>query len=469
ENGQFRLVNESLRERNRLMATAPHYVKPLATTIPIFGWTDGLGHVLKAFIGWKSQPGRRGALVVKAGLTLYDLMAGPVRLLPRHEFRSREKALALRPALDPNIVCTATFYDARVTHAERLCLELVQDGESRYAGAEAWNYVRVDEADIAHVWLRDEVSGERFSVKPRIVVNATGAWIDLTNKALGRESEFIGGTKGSHVVIENKKLLEATRGEMLYFANEEGRVCIFYPFFGRIIAGSTDIPVENPDTAVCEETEVAYILKSISQVFPEIRVSRADVVHRFCGVRPLPRSTETTPGGISRDYSFPVIEGEGGVGYPVYSLVGGKWTTFRALAERVANDLLAKLGRKRLQRTNKEPIGGGKGYPPTGQSDQLVERYGWRAVSVQGYLDAGLDSPLEEHAIYTRREMEFLTKSEKVVHLDDLVFFFSLIGMLGQADRPLLKELAGVLATVLGWTEEQTAQEVERSMRLVTH
>ena len=206
-----------------------------------------------------------------------------------------------------------------------------------------------------------------------MVVNATGAWIDRTNSDLRRESRFIGGTKGSHVVLDHSRLHEATRGEMIYFANRDGRICIFYPFYGKVIAGATDIPPDDPE-AVCDEGEVSYLLESIRQVFPSIAVDRSHVVFRFCGVRPLPRSHALTPGQISRDHSFPVLPPGDGIEFPVYSLVGGKWTTFRAFAEQVADEILRALGRRRLCGSAELPIGGGKGYPLTG--DELET---WRA------------------------------------------------------------------------------------------
>ena len=131
ENGEFRLVKESLRERNRLLGNAPHYVRPLPTTIPIFSWTEGLISAPARFLGLKVRPSGRGALLRKIGLSLYDLLAGEHQVLPAHQFKSRHAALAERPQLRPDIVCTATYYDAWISYPERLCLELVLDAEKQ--------------------------------------------------------------------------------------------------------------------------------------------------------------------------------------------------------------------------------------------------------------------------------------------------------------------------------------------------
>ncbi len=185
ENGEFRLVKESLRERNRLLKNAPHYVRPLPTTIPIFSWADGLFSALGKFLGFRVRPSDRGALLFKIGLSLYDLLAGNQAVLPTHQFKSRHVSLAARPQLHPEIVCTAIYYDAWISYPERLCLELVLDAESQCSDAHALNYVRPKGANGDTVVLEDEISGQTFEIKPRIVVNASGAWIDFTNRALG--------------------------------------------------------------------------------------------------------------------------------------------------------------------------------------------------------------------------------------------------------------------------------------------
>jgi glycerol-3-phosphate dehydrogenase len=474
ENAEFRLVRESLRERNRLFENAPHYVKPLPTTIPIFSWTAGIIPAIRNLLRWPAKPGSRGALLIKAGLTLYDLLAGRASPLPRHHFRSRKAALALRPALNPGVLCTATYYDAKITYPERLCLELVEDAQAAFPEARALNYVRLESAAGDTVVLRDEVSGQTCQVRPRVVVNATGAWIDSTNHGLGRESRFIGGTKGSHVVLDHPELVQATGDGMIYFVNRDGRICIFYAVGGKIIAGATDIPTQDPE-AVCDEAEVDYILEAMRLAFPSIRVDRSQVVFRFCGVRPLPRSDALTPGQISRDHSFPVLGPGNSIDFPIYSLVGGKWTTFRALAEQVTDEILRFLRRPRMRSSADLPIGGGKGYPRmpehTGLPQQrlatLVERYGTRADRVAAYLEAGPDAPLSCHSGYSRREIEFIARHERVVHLDDLILRRTIMGMLGEVSLPLLEELAMIVSAVLEWSQEDARAEVDRTTQLL--
>lgn len=486
ENGEFRLVREALGERNLLLRNAPHYVKPLPTTIPIFSWTAGTRAALGKFFGRGAKPGNRGALLVKAGLTLYDLFTYRRRALPTHRFAARAAALARRPRLNPKIVCTATYYDAWVTHPERLCLELVQDAETLSPRAAALNYLAVQGAAGDTVTLRDELSGATLDVRPRLLVNATGAWIDFTNRALRQPTRFIGGTKGSHLVVRHPELFAATGGQMLYYENADGRICLLFPFHDTVLVGTTDIRVHDPETARCEEDEVDYMLESVRRVFPTIALDRSRIVFRFCGVRPLPRSDASTTGQISRDHHCAVTPPNDAVAFPTYSLIGGKWTTFRAFAEGVADRLLRALGRPRQARTDALPIGGGRGYPGTATERRrwlaalgartglapdrlatLLERYGTRAAAVAAFLVADSDAPLRHHPGYSRREIAFLVARERVVHLDDLVLRRTSLAPLGQLSRDLLTELAAIVAATLGWSEETLRGEIERTTLLL--
>lgn len=480
ENSEFRLVREALKERSRLLKNAPHYVRPLPITIPIFSWTRGLVHGAMQFFRLRNKPGDRGAILIEIGLTLYDTFAGKARMMPRHWFNSRRTALRQRPQLTSDIVCTATYYDARIAYPERLCLELVMDAEAASANARALNYVSVVGAEGSTVTLCDSVTGEIIPVRPKIVVNATGAWIDFTNRTLHRDTHYIGGTKGSHLVIDNHQLWEAARGEMLYFTNSDGRICIFYPFYDKVIAGSTDIPADDPDTAVCDDSETEYILESVRKVFPGIPIQSSEIVFKFCGVRPLPRMDAATPGQISRDHHCAIIPAGSGLDFPIYALIGGKWTTYRAFAEQVTDRILEAQGRSRSVGTTTRQIGGGKNYPqtpvereqwivalqgktglPAQRLEALLDRYGTRAETIAAFITAESDAPLDHVPGFSRREIQYLAACERVIHLEDMVLRRTLLGMLGQVDRASLEELAATVAPVLGWSAQQAQDEIE--------
>ena len=487
ENGEFRLVNEALHERDRLLANAPHYAKPLRTTIPIFRWFSGLLNAPLKFVRLLDRPGERGALAVKLGLTFYDFLIRRGRVMPAHAFRLRGAALREYPALNPAIFCAATYYDAWMPNPERICLEMILDAEASNAHCRALNYVSAVDCDGDTVNLRDELTGETFSVKPGVVVNAAGPWIDFVNEELvQRQKRFIGGAKGSHLILDHPSLLEATRGSEFYFENDDGRLALILPFFDRVMIGTTDTRIDSPDQAVATDDEVEYLLAMVSKVFPSIRAERSHIVFTFSGVRPLPYSEGDRTGQISRDHSIRTIAPAAERRFPIHSLIGGKWTTFRAFAEQISDIALSDLSLSRRASTAGEPIGGGRAYPRGEEARQkwlrelgadcelrperllrLFERYGTRAAAVAGYIAFGNDRPLAHHPDYSKREIEFILREEKVERLDDLLLRRSLIAMLGRSTRALLRELAEIAAETLGWSDGRMEREIERAEEIL--
>ncbi|RUY60284.1 glycerol-3-phosphate dehydrogenase/oxidase, partial [Mesorhizobium sp. M7A.F.Ca.CA.001.13.1.1] len=311
ENGEFKLVRESLLERDRLLRNAPHYVAPLPTTVPIFDIFSGLANGAVRFLGLTRRPSRRGALVIKTGLAMYDLFTAARRLMPTHRFRGRAETLKKWPAINPAIRNSATYYDAWVSRPERLGLEMLLDATASAANARALNYAQVSSTGDS-LAITDTLTGEQLPVRAQLVINATGGWIDLTNKAIGAAAQtMMGGTKGSHLIVDNAELFDALGGHMVYYENEDGRICILFPYLGKVLIGSTDIRVDDPDKVRCEEDEQRYILQSLAFVFPSIKVAENQIVFRFAGVRPLPASEDSFTSRIPRDHFCEFVEASG--------------------------------------------------------------------------------------------------------------------------------------------------------------
>ena len=487
EFGEFKLVKESVRERNLLLLNAPHYVRPLPTTIPLMKTWSGLGSVIRRILHLPAgkRAAHRGSVMAKIGLTLYDILGRKYRSMPKHSFASRKKALAARPLLNPDMIRTATYYDAWISYPERLCLELLMDGEELCEDAKAVSYVSLDGASGDSVRLRDEPSGEILEVRPAVLVNATGAWIDFTNRLMGRETEMIGGTKGAHLVLDNDALLESLNGQMVYYETPDGRVSVTLPWLGKPLIGSTDIRVEDPDQARCDDEEIDYMLGAIREAFPKLEVDRSQILSAFSGVRPLGRSGGATV-TVSRAHQCRVVEPGDGIEFPVYCMVGGKWTPFRAFAQHVTDMLMEHFGRTRRAATEELPIGGGKDYPRTDEARDkwlaglkertnldrdrllvLLERYGSRAEQVAAFCTDGQDGPLSHHEGYTRREIEFIVRRERVIHLDDIVLRRTSIALLGELTADLLDELAQIASAVLQWSPDQIRQELDRTREIL--
>lgn len=483
ENREFKLVAEALVERNRLLENAPHYVAPLQTTIPLFSWFGGLLKSALIFMGCKIQPGSRGVAPIELGLRFYDFVTRKNPKTPRHFLTGKEASLRATPGLHPGIVGTATYWDAWITQAERLCIELLQDGRRANPRCRAINYAQIESRNGREVRLKDEVTGHSFPARPRVVVNATGAWVDKANAQLGVPTHYLGPTKGSHLVVDNPELHRALNGRMVYYQYEDGRVCIVFPFMDKVIMGSTDIRVEDPDLARIDEEETEYMLKAARSIFPGIKIAREDIVFAFCGVRPLPRSGSGVTAIISHGHSVRIEEPEANRSFPIYSLIGGKWTTFRAFAEQVADRILARLKMQRQCGTERLAIGGGKDYPVTpeeragwirrvaqksglaeGRVQVLLEKYGAAAESYALQAAREKERPLESLPDYTAGEIEWIVANEYVVHLSDLVCRRSIIALLGQAREPVLRELAEVAGRVLQWEQGRKEWEVQQAM-----
>lgn len=473
ENGEFRLVKESVQERNGLLKIAPHYVKPLETTIPIYSTFSGVFAAPLRFLTHKQgKPQERGAFLIKIGLMLYDTFSRDGGSVPRHRFVGRKKSLQQLPKLDREIKYTATYYDASVHDPERLALDVLRDGEAAHSGARALNYVEAIGLDDEGVHLRDRETGLDFHIAADVVVNASGPWTDLTNESLGTDTAFMGGTKGSHIVLDHPELLDATGGREIFFEHSDGRIVLIYPLKGRVLVGTTDLEADPRQPARCTEEEVDYFFDLIGHVFPTIAVDRSQIVYRYSGIRPLPHHDDTAPGFVSRDYR---IERRKEDGSPtVFSLVGGKWTTFRALGENLADHVLTELGRQRVASTVGVRIGGGNGYPRTprrrmewlrqnvGDTERgrtLFVRYGTRAAEVAAFIDEGDDAPVVGDALSTR-ELAWMVEREQVRHVADVIFRRTSLAFTGDADGATVQAIAEALAPLLGWDAARIESEI---------
>ncbi len=481
ENGEFRLVREAVHERNRLIEKAPHLVEPLQTTFPIFKLFSGLLNAPLKFLRLLDQPSERGAIVLKIGMMLYDLFTRKQRTVPPHVFRNRSESLSLFPQLNPDIIYTGTYYDGSMPSPERIAIELVRDAVNANDRAVPLNYVGLTSAGGNTLSLRDELSGEVIQLMPKILVNATGPWIDLVNHTMGLQTHFIGGTKGSHLVLDHPELRQAIRGHEFFFENKDGRIVLIFPLEDKVMIGTSDIRVDNPDRVAISEEEVDYFFDMVKRVFPTISVDRSQIVYTFSGVRPLQYSAAGRTGQISREHKLEILEAREPLEFPVLSLVGGKWTSFRAFAEMTTDEVLSRLSLPRQVRTEDLAIGGGNGYPKTEDAKQalltewqeehrcsrerievLFQRYGTRAKDVLMTIEDENDRALDTYPDISHGELKFLVEHEDVAHLDDLIFRRSLLGKLGLVTEDGLHELARSIAEICQWNADREGEECQR-------
>jgi len=477
ENGEFRLVREAVAERNRMIENAPHLVRPLPTVIPIFKIFSGLLNAPLKFLNWLDRPSERGALVIKIGLIFYDSFTRKQKTVPRHKFYSREEALKNYPHLNSKIKYAALYYDGQLLSPERMTVEIILDGEDEGKHAKALNYATLTGFNRTQAIIQDLVTGEELIVNPKVIINAAGPWVDDVNDKLGFSDKMIGGTKGSHLVIKNDLLREAVGVSEFFFENKDGRIVLLLPFFDRVIVGTSDLPIENPDDARCTKEEEEYFLDLIKRVFPTIPVTHEQIVFRFSGVRPLEYMKAKTTGQITRDHSMKFNE-VGGI--PVISLVGGKWTSFRAFSEQATDEALKRLGVHRKSSTESIPLRGGVNFPvsenekekyvhslreKTGLSADyisiLFERYGTRASQISDYVTKSNGHFLSSIENWHSAEVKFIIETEKPIHLDDFLLRRSILGWLGNVRPLMIEEFSKIMGDSCNWSESKRHEEIE--------
>jgi glycerol-3-phosphate dehydrogenase len=456
EHGSFSLVAEATRERNLLLRNAPHLVRPLKTVVPLSNHFGGLLSSAFRFTGIPLPSKARGLFVVALGLRLYDFLGRRQRVMPSH--RIERVPPADGTLFRHSVRWTATYFDAWISHPEWLVHELIEDAHRDQPASVVATYCRATGCHGRTLQLQDELTGEKVSVTADTVVNATGAWLDRSADALHGEGSRVMGTKGSHLVLDHPVLL-----------------------------GSTDIPVDDPDQATTEPDEVEYLLGVLRDLFPLLEFSQAQVVYTYVGVRPLARaSSADKPGGIARDHSVVLDPPNTTRHIPLVSLVGGKWTTFRALAQHAADEVLQLLRRPRHGSTENLPIGGGAHWPadapglqrlaheiavrsglPPVRVAELIGRYGSQARAMADEFASMGDALLPQTPGYSAAELTYLCRQTGVVHLSDLVLRRTLLAIRGEVSEATLAEVAQVAAQALGWTPSHLRAEIQHCTRLL--
>jgi glycerol-3-phosphate dehydrogenase len=335
EHAEFHLVYEALQERRLLLHNAPHLVHPLRFVIPFRA-------------GSRVPPWKW-----RLGLGLYDLLAGrgnlrPSRRLPRQRLRAEFPSLSTQGLLGG-----ADYYDAQMDDA-RLCIEVVRTAARH--GARVANYVEAvgferREGRIVGVRAVDRVGGAEFVVRARQVLNAAGPWVDAVCRLAGDPSvPHLRPTKGVHLVLPDLGL----RVAFLLLHPADGRVFFVIPWCPvgppgsgptRTLLGTTDTACdESPDALAVTPEEVDYLLAGFHRHFA-LGLGAGDVLSSFAGLRPLIRSRPGEPSALTRE--FRVFESAPGL----LSVAGGKYTTYRHMAEAITDEIARSLGRKRLCRT----------------------------------------------------------------------------------------------------------------------
>ncbi|MER5325787.1 glycerol-3-phosphate dehydrogenase/oxidase [Streptosporangium roseum] len=459
ERYDFKLVRESIRERHLLFRNAPHLIHDYPMLIP--------------FYAGNSRPGA----LIRLGLAAFDVMA-----MGRGHGRSRSvsaRSLARRwPTLSTSgLRGAALFHDAQVPWAERLCVELLLD--ARRFGARVLTYTTVTELitegdRVAGVRARDNRSGARTEIRAAVTVNAAGPWIDDILDGQVASRRLNGGTKGSHVVVDP---FPGAPDTCIFFeAAADQRPIFVFPWEGRYVLGSTDLTYDGDlDEVVAGDAEIDYLLAETNRIFPSAGLTPADVLYSVAGIRPLPYTTGVSDNAkISRGHT---VHSHAPAHPGLLTVIGGKLTTHRALAEDVTDEVLRVLGRApRRCLTRERPLPGAdttdwrafaedfmRSSPLTGaQSRRLLDIYGVRARRVLeiAATDASLAEIVDEESGALAAEVVLAVRDEGAVTLGDILLRRTLVGLGPDMGLDAAAACADVAVRHLGWDDERARAEL---------
>jgi glycerol-3-phosphate dehydrogenase len=377
----FALVRMDLREREILLRIAPHLVKPLEFRIPFVGQS-----------AWFRTK-------MRIGLMLYDALSYD-RSLPGHRFLDNTETTAGEPALTThNLNGAGSYYDAQVRLPERHCLENLIDATRH--GAVVKNYTEVIAANktnskIESLQIRDLATGEESTLHAKVFINATGAWFDRVQQQLGNApSRRIRTTKGIHLTCA-----PMVQKANVLFSPLDGRLFFVIPLLGKTWIGTTDTDFpDDPTNVRAEADDIEYLLKSVEPFFPNIR--QLPIYSTNAGVRALVRQ-DGSESSVSRMHKIEETLPN------MFSVLGGKITGYRAIAEEAANAAAARLGLTTPCRTATDLLPGG-GPAPDSPFGAL---YGSRAPEVEKLVTA--HGPIGAQA-------RFAARHEFCRHLEDFL------------------------------------------------
>lgn len=497
EYGEFGLVRESLAERTRLLKLAPQFVRPLKLYIPVTNRFGGLVASAARFLGLgrgkaaAKAAGSRGLWLVRLGLRLYDLYARDPTLPKHATVRSdRQSDVRIDPAHYPWL---CSYYDAQIRFPERFVVALLDDARRAAAetGAsfELYTYHRAElRSGAVEIYKKIDGAGEPAArVEPAAIVNATGAWVDRTLAQLRVTSKtLMGGTKGSHFITGNPRLRAALGDHGLYVEAADGRPLFVLPLGEASLVGTTDLAFSgDPADAVATPAELDYLLATVNAVIPNVNLSRADIDLHYSGVRPLPCVGPSAPAAVTRRHW---IEENRDSAIPLYSIIGGKLTTCRSLAEETTAVIRARLALPPGRNSRQRLLPGAESYPAGEQAVEaecrrLAGELGlapaqvqtvWRlrgaetAAILRACLDGDRSSLADSDlpAAFARWSIQ----NEWVRRLDDLVERRLMLLYDRRLSRGCLRQLAALLVEAGLLRAEEAESEVERvAERLKSH
>lgn len=445
EHAEFALVYESLHEREVLVREVPHLVRPLRLLVPVYKGDERPP--------WK----------VRAGLALYDIFSLR-KSLPRHRAMTMRALDAYEPGLSRDGLQAAfTFFDAQVEFPERIVAETLQAFID--AGGVAMNHASVTGlvspgGVLRSLRLRDEMSGETAEVEMRVAVNAAGPWVDelLRGTDAERHEQLIGGTKGSHIVVEWP---DGPKHALFVSAREDGRPFFIVPWYRYTLIGTTDLRYDgNPSTAQATDDEIRYLVDECNRLFPQAPITREEILYSYSGVRPLPFQRDGKEGTITRSHMVIDHVKRGGP-EGLLSVVGGKLTTYRSLSRSALAAIRKRVEPSMTPAADDVPSQSDAPAVYATLEDDPLTLYGHRAEEVRALVarDASLGERICEHNPEILAQVAYAVEREQAVTLGDVLLRRLPVGWSRCGGLDGASRAAAVMASRLGWDDARVAGE----------
>jgi len=454
EHGELGLVRESLREREKLLRERSHLVHPMH------------------FVLLLNEASQRSAMKVRAGLWLYQRMAGASPSKQSNEMELKQ----LERALDAGQRWSFFDYeDAQCEFPERLVAEWLT--EAVEAGAVVRNHMEALAVDVTHgrtrgVLLRDQITGRDQRVDAGWVINCSGPWADRVcqRSSIRMAKPMLGGVRGSHIVLPR---FPGSPTSAIYFEAADGRPVFVLPWNDQILVGTTEV-ADNGDPAktVPSSDEINYLLGAVAKLFPKAKISAQSVKHAFAGIRPLPYSPDHRPSAVTRQHILRDHADDGAA--HMISVIGGKLTTAAALARECAR----KIGLSATE-PNALAIGPGRALDPMlddavleiarigAVSEEsargILEWYGKRAADIarMALVSAELRAPICPHTSHVIAEVVEAYRKECAVTLGDVLLRRVPVALGACWSESCSREAALRIGAVLGWDDNTMGANLE--------
>lgn len=472
-NFDFGLVQEALVERGLLLQNAPFLVKPLEFVLPIY---EGDRHPVGMPF---TTPGGVGLeVILDMGLFLYDLMSGG-RSVKWHRRLSRDQVLKLAPALvQEGLKDGFTYYDAQTNDA-RLTLTLISTA-SRY-GATITNYSEVvsfveEKNKVKGAIVRDRLTGQEVAVHARHVVNATGVFAEQLEELTGTEPQVhIEPSKGVHLVLSREDVKIGDSAIVLP-QTEDNRILFLVPWESRVVFGTTDTGSGDLDHPTTTQEDITYLLRYLNR-YMNINLTEKDIISTYAGYRPLvkPRNTNASTAKLSR--SHVVLQSAS----DMVTIVGGKLTTYRRMAQDTVDVLNKRDGAKVVHPTKALPLQGSAGWlkvrhtieqrgAQLGLSAQILEHlnhsYGTTAQTILDIIeqDSSLGAQLIADLPYIKAEVVYACRYEMAIKPDDILAHRTSIVLEDrQSGAGIIDEVTALMEKELGPLQQvQKTEQVQQ-------